>query len=139
MQTHTLAATIMALALPVEQVSATRAPAVILAWVAVKVMEETQTWLETRIHTPGAMTMDPGLPLVPVSATRALAATRALLEEVCSGPSCLSQVLANAFVPTDSKTGKFMEKIGGMMGNEKIEQKGLEKREQAGYGQSSDY
>ena len=34
----------------------------------------------------------------------------------------------------DSKAGKFMEKIGGMLGNEKIEQKGLEKREQAGYG-----
>lgn len=35
---------------------------------------------------------------------------------------------------TDSKSGKFMEKIGGMLGNEKMEQKGLEKREQAGYG-----
>ena len=34
----------------------------------------------------------------------------------------------------DSKAGKFMEKIGGMLGNEKMEQKGLEKREQAGYG-----
>lgn len=31
-----------------------------------------------------------------------------------------------------------MEKIGGMMGNEKMEQKGLEKREQAGYGTGSD-
>ena len=34
-----------------------------------------------------------------------------------------------------------MEKVGGMMGNEKMEQKGLEKREKAGYGsgQSGDY
>jgi len=41
----------------------------------------------------------------------------------------------------DSKAGKFMEKMGGMMGNQKMEQKGMEKREQAGYGegQSSDY
>ena len=31
-----------------------------------------------------------------------------------------------------------MEKIGGMMGNEKMEQKGAEKREQAGYGAGSD-
>ena len=38
----------------------------------------------------------------------------------------------------DSKAGKFMEKVGGMMGNEKMEQKGLEKREQAGYGAGSD-
>ena len=28
-----------------------------------------------------------------------------------------------------------MSKLGGMMGNEKMEQKGMEKREQAGYGQ----
>ena len=32
-----------------------------------------------------------------------------------------------------------MEKIGGMMGNEKMEQKGLEKREKAGYSGSGDY
>lgn len=38
----------------------------------------------------------------------------------------------------DSKAGKLMEKIGGMMGNEKLEQKGLEKRQQAGCG-SGDY
>ena len=38
----------------------------------------------------------------------------------------------------DSKAGKFMEKMGGMMGNEKMEQKGAEKREQAGYGAGSD-
>lgn len=29
----------------------------------------------------------------------------------------------------DSKAGKFMEKMGGMMGNQKMEQKGMEKRE----------
>ena len=45
-------------------------------------------------------------------------------------------------VIVDSKSGKFMEKIGGMFGNEKMEQKGYEKREQAGYGgggSSNDY
>lgn len=52
--------------------------------------------------------------------------------------SLLLQVIANIYL-TDSKTGKFMEKIGGMMGNEKLEQKGIEKREQAGYGQGDGY
>ena len=35
-----------------------------------------------------------------------------------------------------------MEKVGGMLGNEKLEQKGFAKREQAGYGgggESTDY
>ena len=32
-----------------------------------------------------------------------------------------------------------MEKIGGVMGNEQMKQKGQEKREKAGYGGSGDY
>ncbi|KAI9751011.1 MAG: hypothetical protein M1835_001294 [Candelina submexicana] len=33
----------------------------------------------------------------------------------------------------DSKAGKFMEKVGGMMGNEKMQQQGYEKRVEKGY------
>lgn len=32
-----------------------------------------------------------------------------------------------------------MEKVGGMLKNEKLEQKGSEKREQAGFGSSDQY
>jgi hypothetical protein len=35
----------------------------------------------------------------------------------------------------DSTMGKLMEKAGGMLHNEKMESKGLEKREQAGFNQ----
>ena len=35
--------------------------------------------------------------------------------------------------------GKFMEKAGAMMGNDKMEQRGQEKREQSGYGGDSNY
>ncbi len=54
-------------------------------------------------------------------------------------PLPLSSLLRLLF--EDSKAGKFMEKMGGMMGNQKMEQKGMEKRDQAGHGegQSSDY
>ncbi|KAL8825107.1 MAG: hypothetical protein Q9170_007928 [Blastenia crenularia] len=37
----------------------------------------------------------------------------------------------------DSTSGKLMEKVGGMFGNEKMKEKGMEKREQAGYGDNS--
>lgn len=50
--------------------------------------------------------------------------------------------MADLIVDVDSKGGKIMEKLGGMMGNEKMQQKGYEKREQAGYGSggnSNDY
>lgn len=33
---------------------------------------------------------------------------------------------------TDSTAGKLMEKVGGMLGNEKMAEKGAEKRAQAG-------
>lgn len=35
--------------------------------------------------------------------------------------------------------GKLMEKAGGMMNNEKMQEKGLEKREAAGYGGDNNY
>ena len=37
--------------------------------------------------------------------------------------------------PKDSTMGKLMEKAGGMLKNEKMVEKGEQKREQAGYGQ----
>ena len=39
----------------------------------------------------------------------------------------------------DSTMGKMMEKAGGMFKNEKLEQKGYEKREAAGLGGSEQY
>ncbi|KAI4184807.1 MAG: hypothetical protein LQ346_006037, partial [Caloplaca aetnensis] len=39
--------------------------------------------------------------------------------------------------PSDSTSGKIMEKVGGMFGNKDMEQKGAEKREQARYGDDS--
>ncbi|KAL8806953.1 MAG: hypothetical protein Q9200_004846 [Gallowayella weberi] len=36
----------------------------------------------------------------------------------------------------DSTSGKLMEKMGGMFGNEKMKEQGREKRENAGYGNS---
>ncbi|KAL8687184.1 MAG: hypothetical protein Q9218_006575 [Villophora microphyllina] len=39
--------------------------------------------------------------------------------------------------PGDSTSGKLMEKMGGMFGNEKMADKGREKRGQAGYGDDS--
>ena len=38
----------------------------------------------------------------------------------------------------DSTSGKLMEKVGGMFGNKKMEEKGMEKRERAGgYGDNT--
>ncbi|KAL8966380.1 MAG: hypothetical protein Q9197_006020 [Variospora fuerteventurae] len=37
--------------------------------------------------------------------------------------------------PGDSTSGKIMEKVGGMFGNTKMQEKGSAKREQAGYGE----
>ncbi|KAL8737861.1 MAG: hypothetical protein Q9181_001303 [Wetmoreana brouardii] len=37
----------------------------------------------------------------------------------------------------DSTSGKIMEKVGSMFGNEKMQQKGLDKRERAGYGDNT--
>ncbi|KAL9046318.1 MAG: hypothetical protein Q9206_007109 [Seirophora lacunosa] len=37
--------------------------------------------------------------------------------------------------PKDSTSGKIMEKVGGMLGNTKMQEKGSAKREQAGYGE----
>ncbi|KAL8750136.1 MAG: hypothetical protein Q9184_006532 [Pyrenodesmia sp. 2 TL-2023] len=39
--------------------------------------------------------------------------------------------------PSDSTSGKIMEKLGGVLGNKNMEQKGAEKREQARYGDDS--
>ena len=67
---------------------------------------------------------------------------------VVSSESCscivrlVARFLADWIVDVDSKSGKIMEKLGGLMGNEKMQQKGYEKREQAGYGSggnSNDY
>jgi len=86
------------------------------------------------------MTRDPLV--VSAMGTRARAAMIVLLEVVSRIPAVplsLDSLLMLLF--EDSKAGKFMEKMGGMMGNQKMEQKGMEKREQAGSGegQSSDY
>lgn len=40
---------------------------------------------------------------------------------------------------SDSTMGKLMEKAGGMMNNEKLAEKGREKREGAGYGGADSY
>ncbi|KAL9028015.1 MAG: hypothetical protein Q9196_003552 [Gyalolechia fulgens] len=37
----------------------------------------------------------------------------------------------------DSTSGKLMEKVGGMFGNDKMKEKGMEKRERARYGDDS--
>lgn len=39
----------------------------------------------------------------------------------------------------DSTMGKLMEKAGGLMKNEKMEEKGAAKREAAGYGGDNNY
>lgn len=39
----------------------------------------------------------------------------------------------------DSTFGKILEKAGDVLNNEKLEQKGREKREGAGHGSSNDY
>ena len=39
----------------------------------------------------------------------------------------------------DSTMGKMMEKAGGMFKNKGMEEKGAQKREQAGYGDDSNY
>ena len=57
--------------------------------------------------------------------------------EFCLMCGCICgevSLLTSLVVGEDSKSGKIMEKLGGMMGNEKMQQKGYEKREQAGYG-----
>ena len=98
-----------------------------------------------RIHTAAAVNMDPELlaelALEINSAVVKIARTRVVVVVVVSLPSRLHvhESMQSDFVLTfwrlkDSKAGKFMEKVGGMLGNDTMEQKGLEKREQAGYG-----
>ena len=95
-----------------------------------------------RTHTAAAVNMVPELLAeldMEISiAVMTIARTRVV---VVSFPSRLHvyEKMESDFVLTfwrlkDSKAGKFMEKVGGMLGNDTIEQKGLEKREQAGYG-----
>lgn len=47
----------------------------------------------------------------------------------------LFRTVADMLPVADSTSGKIMEKVGGMLGNTKMQEKGSAKREQAGYGE----
>ena len=53
--------------------------------------------------------------------------------------SILPMIPKFAYYITDSTMGKLMEKAGSMLKNPKMEEKGMEKREQAGRGGSDNY
>lgn len=58
-----------------------------------------------------------------------------LVAVVSLGPALLVRHLLDPFTddrPQDSTTGKLMEKVGGMLGSDKIAGEGSEKRHQAG-------
>ncbi len=116
-------------------------------------------WVATRMDpaTPAAAwaatTMDPEPPAVVWVATPtdlvipavawavtpmdlALPARRLANLEVVSehGAHCTFKITRQLTATPDSTMGKLMEKAGGMFKNEKMEQKGAEKRNQAGGG-----
>ena len=51
--------------------------------------------------------------------------------------SDIGEHVADIVLKTDSTSGKMMEKLGGMFGNEKMKEQGRGKREDAGYGDNS--
>ena len=77
------------------------------------------------------------LPMVEVT-SRAAVAVSPYLNDLPPFSLFSFKALTYYHIPIpDSTAGKLMEKVGGMFGNDKMQEKGFEKREQAGYGQDS--